>query len=429
MNRKFKHTEIGKIPEDWAIKNLTQVADIFLGGTPATSIEEYWNGNIKWASAKDVTQCKSRFVNITERTITEKGVKNSATKVMQRGTIVITARGTVGELAILPESMSFNQTCYGLRAKAIDGMFLYYRLKSAVDYLKRISYGTVFNTITMKTLDDLKISFPKQLKEQRAIAKILSDLDEKIELNRQMNKTLESIAQAIFKHWFVDFEFPNKQGKPYKLSGGKMVDSELGDIPKDWDVNKVKNFGAVVCGKTPPKSVKKYFGGDIPFIKIPDMHNQLFIIKTEDPLSRKGKFHQQNKTIPNKSICVSCIATVGLVALTSMESQTNQQINSIIPADQNSTYFLYCVFKRMRRYLEDLGSGGSATLNINTTSFSNIRINKPEKDILRKFDEVVEPLFEKILNNLIGIEKLRITRDSLVLKLMTGRIRVNEKKV
>jgi len=241
-----------------------------------------------------------------------------------------------------------------------------------------------------------------------------------------MNKTLEAIAQAIFKHWFVDFEFPNEEGKPYKSSGGEMVyNEELGkEIPKGWEVVEIRELGEIICGKTPPKSIKKYFGGDMPFIKIPDIHNEVFVIETDDSLTEEGMNSQKNKTIPPYSVCVSCIATVGKVCINDKKSQTNQQINSIVPKESYFTYYLYFKMKSMEDYLKVLGSGGSATLNINTRIFSKIKILKPEDEILREFQEKVDPLFDKILSNLYQSKSLSQIRDTLLPKLMPGEIRV-----
>ena len=122
---KFRQTEIVLTPEAWVIRPLSEVADVYLGGTPKTTVAEYWDGSIKWASAKDVSNTKARYIFHTERTITEAGIKNSAAKVLPRNTIVVTARGTVGEIAMLSEPMAFNQTCYGLKAKNIDALFLF----------------------------------------------------------------------------------------------------------------------------------------------------------------------------------------------------------------------------------------------------------------------------------------------------------------
>ena len=230
------------------LKKVSELCSIHLGGTPKTSVPKFWGGNVKWATAKDISKCDGRFITETEKKITQEGVNSSNAKVYPSGTIMITARGTIGKVAILGDPMAFNQTCYGLRAKPEnDSLYVFYSLKNALNEINSLSYGTVFQTITIKTFDDLFIKIPP-LDEQKAIAKILSDLDAKIELNQKMNETLESIAQAIFKHWFINFEFPNEEGKPYKSSGGEMVDSELGEIPKGWGVKSIGERAKIIRG-------------------------------------------------------------------------------------------------------------------------------------------------------------------------------------
>jgi type I restriction enzyme S subunit len=203
-----------------------------------------------------------------------------------------------------------------------------------------------------------------------------------------------------------------------------MIDSELGPIPEGWRVGRLGETGKIVCGKTPSKENPDYFGGKIPFIKIPDMHGELFIIKTEDSLTELGANTQKNKFVPKNSICVSCIATIGLVSITSRDSQTNQQINSIIPNDIKLLEYLYFVLKTMKSDLIAIGNGGSATLNINTSVFSEIEIIIPNDESIKKFHTVTEKLFTKILNNLYQIQTLSTLRDTLLPKLMKGEIRV-----
>jgi len=262
------------------------------------------------------------------------------------------------------------------------------------------------------------------LPEQKAIAAVLSAFDDKIELLREQNQTLETLAQTIFKEWFVHFNFPDKDGKPYRDNGGEMVDSELGKIPKGWRVGQLKEFGKIICGKTPPKSKTEYFGGDIPFIKIPDMHNQVFIITTSDTLIEQGKESQKLKTIPANSILVSCIATVGLVGISIKESQTNQQINTIVPQYEYYREYLYLDMLRKNKFLNDIGSGGTATLNVNTGIFSNIEMIIPEKELLIEFSKLAKPIFDKMYNNTAQIQTLSKTRDTLLPKLMSGQTRV-----
>ena len=214
---------------------ISQIVDIVIGGTPKTSTPEYWGGTINWASAKDISNCKGRYIYETEKTITQEGLKNSAAKLLPKNTIVITSMGTVGEMCLLPYPMSFNQTCYGLITKeGVDPLFLFYKLKTLMGKINSLSYGTVFDTITKRTFDDLRITLPP-LPEQQKIASSLSAFDDKIELNERMNHTLEEMASAIFKSWFVDFEpFPDGEFE-YNEERDK-------EIPKGWKVGRFSNY-------------------------------------------------------------------------------------------------------------------------------------------------------------------------------------------
>jgi type I restriction enzyme S subunit len=229
---------------------------------------------------------------------------------------------------------------------------------------------------------------------------VLSSLDDKIALLHRQNKTLEGMAEALWRKMFVEEADPG------------------------WKKGKLGDFGQIVCGKTPSKKIAEYFGGHIPFIKIPDMHRNVFIFETEDSLTEAGKKSRQNKTIPAKSICVSCIATVGLVAMNAVDSQTNQQINTIIPNNEFQRNFLFLLMRNMTDDLFARASGGTATDNLNTGDFSRIEISMPSEKTVQKFDDLVRDYFEKIYMNQAQILKLASLRDTLLPKLMSGEARV-----
>ena len=242
------------------------------------------------------------------------------------------------------------------------------------------------------------------LPEQKAIAEVLSALDDKIDLLHRQNKTLEQMAETLFRQWFV-------------------VEAGV-----DWEEKPLSYFGKVICGKTPSKKKPEYHNGDIPFIKIPDMHGNTFIFNTTDTLTKEGSNSQKNKLLPPKSICVSCIATVGLVSMNVIESQTNQQINSIIPNKDIYRYFLYLYMQSSYDELHAMASGGTATLNLNTGNFSKMEIINPNPDILEEFHNLVEPKFNKIFSNQKQIRTLQSLRDTLLPKLMSGEVRVQYDK-
>ena len=273
--------------------------------------------------------------------------------------------------------------------------------KSIQEYLANQSSGSANQAnISGNDIKNIPILLPP-LPEQKAIAQVLSSLDDKIELLNQQNKTLEQMAETLFRQWFVE------------------------EADEDWEEKPLSAFGKIVCGKTPSKKIEEYFGGDIPFVKIPDMHNNTFIMETIDSLTVEGKNSQENKTLPPNSIMVSCIATVGLVSMNFKESQTNQQINSLVPSKDIYRYFLYCFLKQSRELLEALASGGTATLNLNTSNFSKIAVRYSSDDFIESFSKMVTPYFKKIKFNQSQIQTLTSLRDTLLPKLMSGEVRVD----
>ena len=346
-------------------------------------------------------------------------------------------------------------------------LFLLLISNETTEYFKMIaeSRSGTFPQITFDSVSSLSLNIPDKETQQK-ILDIITPLDDEIDLNTQINQTLEQIAQALFKSWFVDFD--PVRAKVQALSDGlsleqaelsamqaisgktaeeltallqtqpdryaelaetakafpcEMVEIDGVEVPKGWEMKALSDLGQIICGKTPSKSNKEFYGDDVPFIKIPDMHNQVFITQTTDNLSVVGANSQSKKYIPAKSICVSCIATVGLVSMTSKPSHTNQQINSIIPDDEQSCEFLYLSLKQpsMTKYLKDLASGGSATLNLNTSRFSKIEIITPSKEIIDIFQKVIY-IFEKILSNSIKNKRLTEIRDLLLPRLLNGEI-------
>ncbi|EHP1266851.1 restriction endonuclease subunit S, partial [Escherichia coli] len=205
-----------------------------------------------------------------------------------------------------------------------DSKFLYYLMcdPSFIEYTVLTSKGAKMPRGDKDAIFSYTVSLPS-IQEQKAIASVLSSLDDKIDLLHRQNKTLESMANTLFRQWFIE------------------------DAHIHWTEKKLSSFGRIICGKTPSKKNSLYFGNDVPFLKIPDMHGKVFVFKSTDNLSFAGEHSQSKKTIPPGSICVSCIATVGLVCITDVSMQTNQQINSIIPNKEYYKYFLYLLMKSM----------------------------------------------------------------------------------
>jgi type I restriction enzyme S subunit len=315
-------------------------------------------------------------------------------------TIII---GRVGAYcgAVYYESIPIWVSDNALAAKPKDkfhSKFLYYFLKNLE--LNQFAEGSSHPLVTQTLLNSIDIYITDDLREQQSIASILSSLDNKIDLLHRQNKTLEQLAETLFRQWFLE------------------------EVEDSWQEVKLSTLGKIICGKTPSKNIAEYFGGDIPFIKIPDMHGNTFVFDSVDSLTEFGMASQLNKTIPPKSICVSCIATVGLIVMNAKTSQTNQQINSIIPYKEDFRYFIYLKMLTMKDELLAMASGGTATDNLNTGDFSNIVITLPDENHLMDFHRIVEPIFDKIYKNQVQIRTLIQLRDTLLPKLMSGEVRV-----
>lgn len=253
-----------------------------------------------------------------------------------------------------------------------------------------------------------------------------------------MNETLEAMAQAIFKSWFVDFDPVRAKaegrdpGLPKYIADlfpNRIEDSELGEIPAGWEVGRVGNAGNVICGKTPPTQMTEYYGEDVPFITIPDMHGKIFATATEKRLSRAGAASQHKKMLPAGALCVSCIATPGLVVITSEESQTNQQINSVVPSAMGETYFWFWSFRDLGAEIKAGGSGGSVLNNLSTGRFAELRVLAPPAELRNLYHSCVAPLFDRILTNEQAAKTLAAVRNALLPRLISGELRLEQKVV
>lgn len=412
-----KYTLFGEVPEDWTVSTIGEIAQLRQGLQIDKSLRVQ-ESKIGYIPLLKITDLSSRDFSEYVKDIKEQYIATERD-------IIYTRTGQVG-LVYTDLVGCVHNNCFKVLVdySKFDKYYIYYYLKSnqVYKYSNSVASGSVQKDLKHSSFKTCLIGYPS-LQEQKAIANILSTLDEKIETNNKINKTLEEMAQAIFKHWFVDFEFPNEDGEPYKTSGGEMVDSELGPIPKGWEVKAIFDIALeVITGKTPSTRDKSNFNGTVQFVKIPDMHNKVYITKTEVYLSDKGA--NLNKIIPPSSIMVSCIATPGLVSLATEDCQTNQQINSIIPKDLKMSYFIYFLMSNLSEHIRVLGSTGSATLNLNKSQFEKIKVILPKIGIIHEFHNLVEPLFGEILNNQKMMENLASIRDTLLPKLMSGEIRV-----
>lgn len=271
-------------------------------------------------------------------------------------------------------------------------------------------------------LSRLKIVVPP-LREQKSIAKILFSLDQKIKVNNQINENLQSISQLLFKHWFVDFEFPNEEGNPYSSSGGEMVESQLGMIPKGWEVKAIQDVCNIRRGAS-PRPIQAFMDetkGGIPWIKIADATsiNTPFLLRTKEFIKEKGK--TKSVYINEGTLIVSNSATPGIPKFVEFKACVHDGWLILDKYEDNYRSFMYFLILSLRRELINL-SNGSVFNNLKTDIVKSYKFVDPSKTILDKFEKIIECLMIKILNNSKENESLTNLRDTLLPKLMSGEI-------
>lgn len=397
---------------------LSDILTLVGGGTPKTSNPQFWGGDIPWLSVVDFNN-DNRYVHTTEKTITEDGVQNSSTKILPQGALILSARGTVGALAQLAKPMAFNQSCYGIVAKeCTTNDFLYYLLKNIVHDLQAKGHGSVFNTITRDTFDTIEIELPP-LDEQKRIAEFLGAFDDKIELLQKQNKTLEEMAKATFKSWFVDFDVVKAKQRGdakadimreyhlteqlYDLFPSSFEDSPLGPIPLGWEVKTLGDFFPVKTGKKDANVAGKT--GKFPFFSC----SQSILYTNEYSFDASALLLAGNGDFNLKWY--------------RGKFEAYQRTYVLIPFHSQDLSYLYYA---MLFFLNDitLGSQGSVIKFITKGMIENYSLTIPNQPLWGAITSYFEEFIDKIELNKKQIQTLTELRDSLLPRLISGKIRV-----
>ena len=393
--------------EDWKECKLSEIMTLIGGGTPKTSNPDYWNGDIPWISVKDFNG-ERRYVIDTEKKITKLGLENSSTKLLSKGDIIISARGTVGELAIIPSDMAFNQSCYGLRAKEyVDSTFLYYLLKQSVSVLQHNTHGSVFDTITRDTFDGITINLPP-LATQQKIAAILSSLDDKIELNNKINTNLEQQAQALFKNWFVDFE-------PFD---GKM--------PEGWKEVKFRDICENITDGV-HNTVVDDPNGEYLLLSCKNIKGGILTIASSERKINKETFERLRKRtkLAKGDILLSSVGTVGEMYLLNETPNNYEFQRSVAIIKPNTTLISPAFLYESMLFQKDTiihSAHGAVQQCIFISDVGDFTTILPTLDVIEKFTNIVQPMLETITANQHENRKLSNMRDTLLPKLMKGEI-------
>lgn len=424
----FKNTEIGKIPNDWKIKKLGCFGDFRNGvnfcredfgkGYPVINVKNLFSG--RYATTKDLAEIK------------EGTIKNINLYSLQKGDILF-ARSSVkasgaGQVAMINDlpnkSTLFSGFIIRFRnnsSKLLSNNFVNYLLRSDIyrKYLTKIAIGTSIINLTQGTLSKIPIILPP-LHEQNLIVNILTDLDSKIELNNRINKNLEEIAQVIFKHWFVDFEFPNENGEPYKSSGGEMENSKLGSIPKVWKI--IKLCELIKRNKQKIKDIKDWENKKL--IDLSVMPQFSFCINNFEKGSKlKTNIFKLNEF---DILFGSIRPYFGKAGFSPIDGAITGTIFSYLPIKENLYSYILCLTtsKTFVDYTVKYSRGTKMPI-INWDDFISYKVIIPENDkLFESFNKMIMPLLKKIKENINLNQNLHDIRDTLLPNLMSGEIRV-----
>ena len=415
--------------------NFYDVVDVISGGTPRTDVGEFWNGEIPWLSVVDFAK-SVKYVYDTEKHITELGLKNSNTKLLNIDDIIISARGTVGAIAMLKIPMAFNQSCFGLRAKRefMNQDYLFYFLKYYMENLKKKTQGSVFSTINLETFRMIDFELP-DTNTQIKISKILSCLDSKIENNNKINAELESMAKTLYDYWFLQFDFPDENGKPYRQNGGAFeYNKQLNrNIPVGWQVKTVKHCVKKISTGLNPRKNFVLGKGTNKYLTIKNIDNGRLLFDSCDLIDDEAlKIIHARSDISVGDILFTSIDPVGRLYYI-LEKPEGWDINESVFSVRTNTQivsneYLYSVFDSDYFKAQTLPlMTGSVQKGIRIAALESIPLVVPEARIIKAYTEKVRSIYERKAKIEKESIELAALRDFLLPLLMNGQVTVEKK--
>ena len=399
--KKYKKKRI--VPRGW--KEIT-IGDVFRtssGATPlSTEVSYYANGTIPWINSGELD---NPYIYDTTNFISQKGFENSSTEIYPIDTVLVAMYGaTAGKASILKMEACTNQAvCAILPNKEYSSIFLKYSIDTLYDHLVGLSSGSARDNLSQTELKKLKLIMPVTKREQDNIVSILSLIDRKIELNRLINQNLEAMAKQLYDYWFVQFDFPDENGRPYKSSGGKMVwnDKLKREIPNGWNNCTLQEFLAIKNGRDHKHLVTGSYpvygsGGEMRRV------NEYLFSGESVLMPRKGTLN--NIMYVNESFWT---------------------VDTMFYSEMKVKYSAKYVFFAIKDIDFTKWNSGTGLPSMTASTFYNISMIKPREDLLKRFNEVLIPIFYKIKQTKVECEKLIKQRDELLPLLMNGQVSVN----
>ena len=422
---------------------LSEIIDVFIAGD--------WGNESPSLEAPHAVSCvrgadivpisNNEFANIPLRYVSEHSFQQ---KLLQVGDIVIeksggsptqsTGRAVYISQALLSASKDVvcSNFCVAFRVKEGWNSFFIYQYWQYL-YNSGVFFNFEGKTSGIKNLQlDIALSAieikPYPIKKQISIANCLETFDEKITLNRALNHNLEALAKQLYDYWFVQFDFPDENGKPYKSSGGNMAWNEKlkRDIPSSWAVKTIDDVVEVYNGATPSTADEENYGGDVVWITPKDLSNQQqkFIYQGERNISNKGYESCSTHLLPSNTVLMSSRAPIGLLAIAKTELCTNQGFKSLVPKNDNEATYLYYYIQAHIKQIEQLGTG-TTFKEVSREDILKFPILKPNDELLDTWEERISAINDKQLEIQKENENLTKQRDELLPLLMNNQVSLN----
>ncbi|WP_079883541.1 restriction endonuclease subunit S [Neisseria meningitidis] len=400
--------------------------NISSGITPLRSNDEFWtDGTIPWLKTE---QLGEKYIFDTNEYITEKALQEANVKIFPENTLSIAMYGegkTRGNVSILKRPMATNQACCNIELdeEKVSSEYVYYFLKTQYENLRGLSSG-IRKNLNTNDIKNFVVRLPENFKTQQSIAAVLSALDKKIALNKQINARLEEMAKTLYDYWFVQFDFPDANGKPYKSSGGEMVFDETlkREIPKGWEVKSLwkiaKYFNGLALQKYRPENELDDF---LPVIKIREM-NEGVSSNTERAKTNIPK----EAIIDDGDILFSWSATLEIKIWSQGKGALNQHIFKVTSSEYPK-YFFYFELLNYLKHFKMIADLRKTTMgHITQDHLKQAYICIPSQPLLEKLEKIVTPIFQKILITQKQNHQLTQLRDFLLPMLMNGQVSVAE---
>lgn len=420
-NSAEEHHRLGNLPNTWDIKEIAEITEVVGGSTPSTKEDEYWNGNIPWATPTDLTELNGKTIEETNDKITEEGLNAASTHKLPANSLLMTSRATIGECAINTVEMTTNQGFKSLvPTQEANVWYLLYRMIETRGYLESLGAGSTFDEVSKSVVQTVEIPVPP-LEEQRKIATVLYNIDQAIQKTEEIIEQTKRVKKGLTQELLIKGYFDHQNFHEVRIGPLKY------NIPEKWSLIPIGELGEVITGDTPSTDDRSNFGDDYPFVTPEDLENQKYVTEIRRGITEAGM--KETKRIPKDAVMIDCIGSnLGKVAISKRPLATNQQINSVITSEEYDEEFLYYCLQFISNFIK-AQAGATATPILRKSSFQALNLPKPPLEEQEKIGKVLSDFDKKIGENRMFKNKLDTIKKALMQDLLTGNVRTHDKLI